>query len=180
MHQRQKIRQALYDILYECDELRELFDARGRAVPGVNVPFSNIMIGKEYAAEYSDGFQQKRILPIYINIYVKQGDKSPNALDTIAESIESLLALDVTLKDTCENMEYKGADPDYQSGAEQGAAHLMLEYEVTYVWEPALDLTALKEVMIDIDMASPRNDPQTPPAPDGQIDASTLIEDLDQ
>ena len=38
------------------------------------------------------------------------------------------------------------------------------------------DLADLNIVHVDIDMAQPRNDPQHPPGPDGQIDAQTTIE----
>lgn len=175
MHTRQRIREAVRDLLQDHDELRELFTARGRPVNERHTPYANIVSGAERSEMHSQQWQDKRTLPVYVRLYTQDGDESPNVLDDLAERVETLLSVDSTLGGIVESFEYRGADPDYESAAQQDLASLVLEYECVYIWEPTVDADDFETAVIEIDMAHPRNDPQDPAEPDGQIDASTTI-----
>lgn len=63
-------------------------------------------------------------------------------------------------------------DPDGARPTGAATVTVTLQYEITY---PPVVADALTDIHADWDMANPRNDPQTPTGPDGQIDA---VDDL--
>lgn len=175
MHSRKKIRLAMYNMLQAHPLLTALFSARTKPTDESRVPFANIVTGPEQTEDLSDQWIEKRTVQVYVRLYVVNDASVVDLLDDLAEAVETLLGADQTLGGACSQMRYKGCDPDYDSAAEQEVALLTMNYECTYLWEPSPAGDDLEVVQVSIDMSSPRNEPQIPHTPDGQIDASATI-----
>lgn len=177
MHPRQKIRDAIYDILEPHRLLKNLFNARGRTISELKAPCANITLGNEVYDDDIAGFAVKRKLVVYIKAYVVAGKEAANQLDEISYVIENLLHNKKDLNGNCDVLEYQGMQPNYDNAPLQDSAMITLQYNCNYTWEPdETNLNDLNIVHVDIDMSSPRNDPQKPYEPDGQIDASATID----
>lgn len=166
----------MYNLLQAHPLLTELFAARTKPTDQSELPFANVITGTEQTEDLSDQWIEKRTVQVYVRLYVLNDASVVDVLDDLAEAVETLLGYDQTLGGACEQMRYKGCEPDYDSAAEQEAALLTMTYECTYTWQPTPLSDELQMVVIDIDMSSPRNDPPFPTGPDGQIDATVQIQ----
>lgn len=175
MHTRIQIRKAVLKLLQSHQGFSELCKSRGKPTDEGNLPFANVMTGVEIALDFTDQWREQRTLQVSVLLYQRDDEDVADALDDLAEKAEALLRRDQTLGGICESFRYKGATPDYESGAAQEIAALVLNYECVYIWEPVVDLEALTAIAVDIDMAGPRLEPQLPAHPDGQIDAVDVI-----
>lgn len=175
MHSRQKIRDAVTAKLTAHTLLTKLFEARTKPAGEESLPSANVISGTETVEDLADQFRELRTLQVSIVLEAKQAAGVVVKLDDLAEQVESLLSTVPTLGGVCEFFRYKGCDPDYDSASAQEAASLTLNYECKYVWEPVPVVNTLTTVQVSVDMAGPRNDPQLPSRPDGQIDASATI-----
>lgn len=175
MHTRQLIRKAIYDRLKGHTGISTLLESNIKLLGEENLPLVNVMTKKEESTYLTDLWKERRTLQVEVVLYASHANGIANALDSLANTVEVLLSSDPTLGGVCENFSYKGCEPDYTSAASQGLALLTMHYECIYIWEPNPELDVMDTVSIAIDMASPRNDPQLPSHPDGQIDAMTII-----
>lgn len=175
MHTRQKIRNAVYQKLQAHPSLKTLFNTRTKATNEDKLPFGNVVAESESVDDLSDQFQEFRTLQLQVELYVKDSDNVADALDLLAVDVEALLATDQTLGGICSSLRYKGFDADLDSAAEQEAARMTLKYECKYVWAPEPGFGELGTIQVSIDMSGPRNEPQLPSTPDGQIDAVDTI-----
>lgn len=178
MHKRTAIRTDLAARMQALSgSIAGLLVARQRHKPLAEsaMPIINVQTGSEKAARNSDAYRDIRTLDVAIIISAQTDEEVADDLDDVAELVEAALGLVPTLDDLVERFEYTGMTPSYAEGAAVQAASLRLEYECDYLWQPTPDVVALATVHVDIDMASPRNNPQTPTGPDGQIDASDHI-----
>lgn len=139
------------------------------------MPFAAIETGNETSERHSDQYSELRTVRAIVRLYATADEHLDDTLDSLAESVESLLANDQTLGGITESFEYKGADPDVTSAASVEAGTLALEYECRYIWSPTATVNDFTTALVQIDMSSPRNDPPAPTHPDGQIDASARI-----
>lgn len=178
MHARRAIRARVATVLGAHPDLANLFVSRGRPAHESQAPFGRVMIGSETSGRAIDRHAEKRSLDLRIQLVVQATTGSDDALDDLAETVEKLMAADPTLNDLAERHDYQGTSFDFDGGANADLAAAELKYSIEYIYEyePVFDdfITAA----VGIDMASPRNDPQTPAEPDGQIDASATIDDL--
>jgi hypothetical protein len=171
MHQREQIRQAIFTLLQPHPLLNKLFVTRTKPTAESKLPFANVMSGTEVSEDLTDNWLEFRTLQVHVLLYVQQSPGVADALDNLAEAVENLLSKDQTLGGVCSKFRYKGCEPDYDSAVAQESALLTMNYEVEYVWEPTINADPLTTINVEVDMASPRNDPQVPATPDGQIDA---------
>lgn len=101
--------------------------------------------------------------------------------DTTAEGYLNIvlarLYTNMKLNDVlADEMSFTGVRPEESAEGERVVRKLILSITgelVDGVYDVAAD--AFETAHIDIDMASPRNDPQTPAEPDGQLDAAAII-----
>jgi len=175
MHPRRKIRDAVYQRLLGHEGLRELFNARVKFTPDVYMPFCNVITGNETSVPDDEDYYDRRTLQLFVVLYARDVDYVVNSLDDLAEVVEYQLSVDKTLGDLCVSFRYTGADPFYENVDDPEAASLTLTYECVYRWGRPFEGDEWKQTRIGFDMAQPRNDPQIPPGPDGQIDASVTI-----
>ncbi len=179
MHSRTAIRNRVVTILSAHPDLTALFVSRGRPASESRAPFGEVVITSETASKRMDYISELRVLDLRISLVVKAVSGADAELDALAEVVENLMAADQTLSGLCEKQEYKGAQFDFEGGAVSDVASVELRYSVEYIYEPAQAFDDLVMVAIGIDMASPRNEPQVPSEPDGQIDARVTIDNLD-
>lgn len=114
-----------------------------------------------------------------VEIIVKAAE--PTRPDTTAEgylnSVLTRLYTDMKLGNVlADDMNFTGVRTEESAEGERVVRKLILSITgelVDGVYDVAAD--AFVTARIDIDMASPRNDPQTPADPDGQLDASATI-----
>lgn len=176
MHPRIKIRQAIYDRLKQHEQLNELFNARTAFTTEDLMPFCNVMTGSETSESISDYLQEERTLKVDVELYARHEYGIVDCLDELAEVVEHLLAGDAWISHIVKSFRYTGCTPYYDNAEDREAAMLSLNYECQYIWQPEIDAVDLLSVKVGIDMASPRNDPQIPTGPDGQIDAEVDIQ----
>jgi hypothetical protein len=174
MHARTKIRQAVLAKLQPHPLLTTLFAARTKPNGEDRLPAANIVTGSEVSEDLGD-WEEMRSVQLQVVLEVVQDSGIVDKLDDLAEVVEALLGDDQTLGGLCDSFRYKGSDPDYTSAAAQETASLTLTYECKYRWAPDPAVDVLGTVSVLFDMAGPRNEPQLPAGPDGQIDASTTI-----
>lgn len=148
-----------------------------------DVPCVLVYTDRDPAEDY-DGYSQKRSLVLRVVCVVRNDTGADDELDVMCEAIESAVEAAfnkgieptpaiVELVDSCT---YEDTALTYVG--EEGRAALVhgsMQFTIVYLRSPVQDLPQLKEVRVDIDMSSPRNDPQNIVAPDGQIDARTTI-----
>lgn len=175
MHARRQIRHAVTTRLQAHTGLAALFEARTKPTAEERLPFANVITGPESCERLADQWREVRTVMVMVQLFVRQASDVANTLDDLAEQVEALLGDDQTLGGVCEIFDYKGCDPDFDSAAAQEAASLTLNYECKYVWSPVAAADTLGAVSVAIDVAGPRNDPQLPAEPDGQIDAVDVI-----
>ncbi|AYR24256.1 hypothetical protein [Herbaspirillum rubrisubalbicans] len=175
MHTRKKIRLAVQEKLAGHPLLEKLFLARTRAARSEDLPFANIITGAEVTEDLSDQYQEQRTVQVYVQLYALNGAAVVDVLDDLADVVEQRLITDPYLGGICQSLRYKGSQPDYESAADLEAALLTMTYECVYIWQPSVEGDDLQKVAVEIDMASPRNDPPLPVGPDGQVDASATI-----
>lgn len=175
MHTRKKIRDKVKQLLVAHPGLANCYSGRVQPTHSSRLPFANVETGNETSERHSDQFSELRTVRVYVRLYASADEHLDDALDALAELVESLLSLDQTLGGIAETFEYKGADPDTASAANVEAGSLTLEFECKYVWETSPPLDDFGTAVVEIDMSSPRNDPPSPTIPDGQIDAAATI-----
>ncbi|MDR1311924.1 MAG: hypothetical protein LBK01_08675 [Burkholderiaceae bacterium] len=175
MHSRQAIREAVYQKLSAHPDLATLFYARTKSISEEDLPAGDVVTGSETVESASDQWQELRTVQLHVLLYAQNTASVADTLDTLAEVVEQLLSDDQTLGGLCTTFQYAGCDPDYESAATYDMAILTMNYTCRYVWQRAFDLGELSSISVGIDMASPRNDPQIPAHPDGQIDAEIEI-----
>lgn len=175
MHARRQIRAAIVQRLSAAPGLMALFGARTKPAGEEQLPFANVLTAAESAEDLADQWLELRTLHVAIHLAVRQAEGVADALDDLAEQVEILLGADQTLGGVCEFFRYQGCEPDYDSAAHLEAAALVLNYECKYVWAPSPPVDAWHTAGVQFDMAGPRNDPQFPTHPDGQIDAAATI-----
>lgn len=178
-HQRIDIRNHIVGILSDQDGLSDLFVSRGRPVSERRVPFCAVVIAGETVTKKVDHISESRRLDVRIVLVVKALAGADEALDALAENVEYALAADWDFDGLIERQEYKSAQFDFEGGAAGDLASAELRYDVEYIYEPSRDFDDLSSVAVGIDMSSPRNDPQVPATPDGQIDARVTVENLE-
>ena len=137
--------------------------------------YINVLTGSETSEKHLDMFSERRTVQVFIKIYASAQEDISDELDRIADTVENELAAESGLKDITESFEYRGTETDIESAANTENGEMTLEYSAVYIWQPTQIFPALEGMHIDIDMSSPRNEPQTPSTPDGQIDASLTI-----
>lgn len=179
MHRRAEIRAKIVDVLSAQSDLSALFVSRGRPVHESKAPFGSVVIASESASRKSDYPSESRVLDVRIALTVKSVDGVDAQLDALAEVIERLMAVDPRFDDLAERSDYQGTAFDFESGANGDLASAELRYNVEYIFEPVSDFDNFSTFSAGFDMASPRNEPQVPAGPDGQIDAEVTIENLD-
>ena len=172
---RQKIRHALRDRLAATNIVKKVFAGRAQVTHAKEMPFINVLTGSETCERPIDA-SELRTVQVFIKIYTNAAEGIYDELDSIAYAVESVLEKDSGLSGIVENFEYSGADPDAISASDTENGELTLNYTAQYLREPDPIADDLVLICTDIDMADPRNDPQFPPGPDGQIDASVTIE----
>lgn len=179
MHQRIAIRNRLVELLQTHPDLSALFVSRGRPVSENRVPFGKVVIASETAGKKMDYISEARSLDVRILLVVKALSGADAQLDALAEQVENILAAHQTLDGLAERQEYKGTQFEFEDGATGDLSSAELRYAVDYIYEPVQVFDDLSTVAVGFDMASPRNEPQIPATPDGQIDAQVTIENLE-
>lgn len=175
MHTRRKIRDAVYNLLKTQPALTRMFEARTKPANEADLPFGNVTTGAETVEDLADQFKELRTLQVSVMLVVRQAAGVADKLDDLAETVEALLGAAQTLGGVCDFFRYKGCEPDYGSAAADEVAMLTMNYECKYTWELEPVLGGLSTVAVSFDMSGPRNDPQLPAQPDGQIDAAATI-----
>lgn len=176
-HPRILIRDALITILTPVATAASarLFRQRIKPTSESKLPWINIETDGDTADRHTDQYTDRHALSINVRIAAKDQDLVADVLDTISEQVEAVLRINPTLLGTVESFDYKSSNPDYNGAADVEIAELVLNYECIYITEPSLNGDDFLTLDVDFDMASPRNDPQNPATPDGQIDASATI-----
>lgn len=174
MHSRIQIRNAVYARLQQHPDLTALFEARTKPSGEEKLPFANVTTGSETSEELGD-WGEMRNLQVQVTLYERMEQGVVDRLDELAEKVEAYLGADQRLGGVCDSFRYKGCEPDYTSAAAQEAASLTLNYECKYQWAPDPTVDVFGTVEVSIDMAGPRNEPQLPSHPDGQIDSVDVI-----
>lgn len=172
MHSRIIIRNAVKTALQGTPGLLNIYTGRVQPTRAIKMPFARIKTGNEVSEKHTDQWTEVRTVQVFVHLYAQADEHLDDVLDAIAEQVEQRLAVDQTLGGACESFIYKGADPDEEEAARIEDGLLGLQFECMYVWRPQPPLDNFDEANIQIDMASPRNDPPIPTEPDGQIDAS--------
>lgn len=101
--------------------------------------------------------------------------------DTTAEAllgdVQASLYADPSLDGVLpDELEFGSITADEDAGGDRVVRRLKMEVIALYNEELyPVALTDFGSAAINIDMASPRNDPQTPATPDGQIDAAVIV-----
>ena len=175
MHPRQKIRKAVFERLQGYDILQALFNARTKFSLDSAMPFCNVITGTETSERDQDDYHERRTLQLFVNLYARDENLLVDTLDDLALFVEDRLSLDRTLNGICESFRYVGADPYYENADDQELGMLTLNYECVYLKPREFEGDVWRKTQIGIDMASPRNNPQKPTGPDGQIDARITI-----
>ena len=187
MSQRKEIRHALRDMLDAVPSLNgRVFASRSHPVdtdtPGA-LPCVLVYTDRD-PSEFLDTYRQARDLALRIVVIVRSDDNADDQLDDLCGTIEDVIEnamngvyvpapLFATLVDQCP---YRDTELKYVG--EEGRAdlvHAEMTYTARYIRSPAQELPDFKTAAISIDMAGPRNEPQLPSHPDGQIDASVVI-----
>lgn len=178
MHPRAAIRARVKAIMESHPDLANLFVSRGRPVSERKAPYARVMINQEAAGRQMDFHSEKRTLDVKIQLVLQSVTGADDALDALAETTENLMAADPTLNNLAERHEYQGTAFDFEAGAQADLVSAELSYSVQYIYEPASEFDDFVTAAVGFDMASPRNEPQVPSGPDGQIDAAATIDDL--
>ena len=178
-HRRSEIRAQIVTVLSAHPDLTEFFVSRGRPVSERKAPYLAVVINSESASRKSDYPSESRVLDVRILLVVKAAAGTDDVLDGLAETVESLMAVDPRFSALAERSDYQGTAFDFESGAAGDLASCELRYNVEYIFEPVTEFDDFSSAVIGFDMASPRNEPQTPVGADGQIDATVTIEDLE-
>jgi hypothetical protein len=102
------------------------------------------------------------------------------ALDTLTEQVEPLILTNIDFIKAREKLlDFNTALATTEDGAViPGVADITMRLQYTEEYPPVIG-DDLKTIAADWDMASPRNDPQTPTGPDGQIDAQDELKNLE-
>ncbi|MFN4328306.1 MAG: hypothetical protein ACK4FF_05465 [Limnobacter sp.] len=175
MHSRIQIRQAVKTALQGTPGLVNIYTGRVQPSRAARMPFARIETGTEVSEKHTDQWTEIRTVQVFVHVYAQADEQLDDVLDAVAEQVEQRLAVDQTLGGVCESFIYKGAESDEESAARVEDGLLSLQFECVYVWQPSLVLDSFTVASVQIDMASPRNDPPIPTEPDGQIDASVRI-----
>lgn len=178
-HRRADIRAQIVTVLSAHPDLTNFFVSRGRPVSELKAPYLAVVVNSESASRKSDYPSESRVLDLRILLGVKAATGADNSLDSLAETVESLMAVDPRFTDLAERSDYQGTAFDFESGAAGDLASCELRYNIEYIFEPVNEFDDLSTVDVGFDMASPRNDPQLPTGADGQIDATATIADLE-
>lgn len=141
----------------------------------MTVPLINVMTDGERVESRIDESTEKRLLTVFVKITATDDEGIADTLDAISDQVEARLSVKPDLGGLVESFDYKSMNPDYMGEASSELAQLVLEYECTYLYTTVLTGDDFLTLDAKIDMSSPRNDPQTPTGPDGQIDASATI-----
>lgn len=144
--------------------------AAGSSQPIVRVGWSN-----ETSARSKSEMEDERKLRLEIHLAAPRKPGFQTALNAMAELVEAKLGANPKLNDTADSLEYLGATPDPGEVADVASAEMMLSYEASYIYTPTVTADTFGTLNVQIDMAGPRNDPQLPATPDGQIDASATV-----
>lgn len=176
MHKRREVRD---DIALRLAAVPGITLLKGRVKPIAEdeLPAVVVLTGSERAERYLDNFLDLHRLSVQVRIFVRSTDAVLDAVDDIAEQVTAILRQDETLDGLVQCFEYQGVTPDYESAADMEIAVGTMDFEARYFHElRGVVVDDLDTVHAAIDMSSPRNDPQEPVEPDGQIDAELLID----
>ncbi|SNT28935.1 hypothetical protein SAMN06265795_12239 [Noviherbaspirillum humi] len=187
MSQRKAIRHALCELLDTVPVLSgRVFASRTHPVdaesPGA-LPCVLVYTERD-PGEYIDGYRHGRDLAIRIVVIARADQDADDVLDDLCDAIEDAIeaamngsvlpAPDfVSLVDQCPYI-----DTELKYGGDEGRAdlvHAEMTYTARYIRSPAQSFPGFDTLQVAIDMAGPRNEPQLPSRPDGQIDAVATI-----
>ena len=187
MTQRKAIRHAVKNLLDAITGLESRVHAsRSLPVNGdkpTEIPCVLIFTDRD-PADKVNGYTTLRNLALRIVVIVRANADADDTLDDLCEAIEQTIEVEMSgelypvpplasLVDSCEYVDTALTYADEEGRAE--FVHAEMTYIAKYYRTPAQTFTDLNTAHADIDMANPRNDPQTDVHPDGQIDASMTI-----
>lgn len=182
--QRKLIRHAVRDVLNGAPLLAGRVKAsRMYPVAAKNCPVVLVYTERDPATKSND-FMQKRELQLKVVVIVQADVDADDALDDLCEAIEAQIEAHMNagsgsvgqLGSLVDSAQYVDTILTYQG--EDGRAefaHAEMQFTISYYHEPAQGFDDLGQVNVQIDMASPRNDPPAPHTPDGQVDARAAI-----
>lgn len=175
MHQRQTIVNKIVALLTGVSGVPTPKEADDLPATGIAQPIVRVAITGESSTRSKSELEDERKLRLEIRIASPRAAGFQTALNTISELVESKLGANPTLQGTADSCEYVGMSSDFGNVADIDSASLVLSYEATYIYTPTIAADTFITLSLQIDMAGPRNDPQEPAEPDGQIDASATI-----
>lgn len=171
-HARTIVRNTVTLILQPVTGVTRKTESRFKPTKQSDLPLLNVVSGEEVKVDDIDSGRERRRVELHVVLYALAEANVEDVLDSLAEQVEALLLADETLGNKVESIVYTGASPDYDSAAAQEIASLALKFDVTYIWTmPEVSADAFTLALVSVDMAGPRNDPQLPAGPDGQIDS---------
>jgi hypothetical protein len=139
------------------------------------LPAVSIYLPSETAERALDQFQEKCRARIDIECNVQRSPTFVAETEALFLAIRAKLMINQTLDSLAESCEYIGRNFDLGAVGDVDAIRLTLHYDCVYIYSTTTAADAFNTIGLKIDMAGPRNDPQTPTVPDGQIDASATI-----
>jgi hypothetical protein len=187
MSQRKDIRKAAAAVLRTVPAIASRVHA-SRTIPvngdrPADMPCVLVYTDRDPASKVNT-YEQMRELALRIVVIVRSGTDADDLLDDYCELIESVMerANDGTatpptglelLIDSCDYV-----DTALTYSGEEGRAELVhaeMTYTLRYYRTPQQTLDNFNQANIRIDMSSPRNEPQSEVAPDGQVDAAATL-----
>lgn len=175
MHQRQIIIDKIVALLTGVTGLPVPKELDVMPAPGSNQPVVRVYAAGESSERSRTELEDARRLRIEVKVSVNRAAGFQTLLNNACEAVEAKLGQKPTLDGVADSFEFTGWSPDFGAVSEIDAASAVLNYEAAYVFTPTISADAFLTMNVEIDMAGPRNDPQSPTEPDGQIDASATI-----
>ena len=174
MHQRQVVIDKIVSMLTGMPGSPKPKEEDEKPAPA-NQPVVRVSMVGESSVRSKSEMQDERNMRVEIKLAVPRAAGFHAALNAISAMIENKIGAAPQLENTAESCQYIGMTADMGAVSDIDAASIVLIYEVMYIYTPTTAADAFLTANIKIDMASPRNDPQKPTQPDGQIDASATI-----
>lgn len=156
-----------------------IFVNRERPYESADLPCLEIRFTGEDSERGADHYMTwDASFALAVCVKAAEADRPDLAADALYQQVKARLYADMTLAgEVPRELEFAGGRPDVDAGGEFVVRKLVLDIKCQYTDELYGQATdALSTVAMGIDMGNPRNDPQLPAGPDGQIDAQITID----
>ena len=155
-----------------------VFVNRERAYAANELPCLEIKFSGEDPERSADHYQTWNAhISLSVCVKAAEADRPDLALDALYQQVKAALYVNMRLGgEVTRELEFSGSRPDVDAAGEFVVRKLVLDIKCRYddeLYGQASD--TLSTVTFGIDLGNPRNDPQLPSGPDGQIDASVSI-----